>query len=63
MLSKKQQIIKRVFDIILSVIGLFVFLIPMFILTIIASVSTKSFGVFSQKRVGKDAVLFYLYKI
>ncbi len=63
MLSKKQQIIKRVFDIILSVIGLFVFLIPMFILIIIASISTKSFGVFSQTRVGKDAVLFYLYKI
>ncbi len=63
MLSKKQQISKRIFDIFLGIIGLVIFLIPMLVFIVIASFSTKSFGIFSQNRVGKDAKLFKLYKI
>lgn len=63
MLSKKQQILKRIFDLILVIIGIFIFVIPMFIFIVLASFSTRSFGIFSQKRVGKDAQLFTLYKI
>jgi len=63
MLSNKQQISKRLFDIYLGIIGLIIFLIPMLIFIIIASFSTKSFGIFSQNRVGKNAKLFRLYKI
>lgn len=63
MLSKKQQIIKRIFDLFLAIIGILIFAIPMLLLVVLASISTKSFGVFSQNRVGKDAKLFRLYKI
>ena len=63
MLSKKQEISKRFFDISLGIIGLIIFLLPMIFFIIIASFSTKSFGIFSQNRVGKNAKLFKLYKI
>lgn len=63
MLSKQQQISKRIFDINLGIISLVIFLIPMMIFVIVASFSTKSFGIFSQNRVGKNAKLFRLYKI
>lgn len=63
MLSKFQQINKRLFDIILGIIGLIIFVIPMALFIIIATFSTKSFGIFSQTRVGRNAKLFKLYKI
>ncbi|MBV1888395.1 MAG: sugar transferase [Urechidicola sp.] len=63
MLSKNQQISKRLFDLFFVFVGLIIFLIPMLLFIIIASFSTKSFGIFSQYRVGKDAKLFRLYKI
>ncbi len=63
MLSKKQQITKRIFDIIFAIVGLVIFFIPILLFIILASLSTKSFGIFSQKRVGRNAKLFMLYKI
>ncbi|MFK5879365.1 MAG: sugar transferase [Flavobacteriaceae bacterium] len=63
MLSKKQQIDKYIFDIFLGIIGLIIFIIPMLLFIVITSFSTKSFGIFSQKRVGRNAKLFKLYKI
>lgn len=63
MLTKKQEAIKRVFDLILVVVCIIIFIVPTIILVLFASFSTRSFGIFSQKRVGKDAKLFTLYKI
>jgi len=63
MLSKPQQINKRFFDIFLGIISLIIFAIPMVLFIIIATFSTKSFGIFSQTRVGRNAKLFKLYKI
>ena len=63
MLSKKQQIIKRIFDIILGAIGIVIFLVPIGILILLASLSTKKFGLFKQQRVGQHAKLFGMYKI
>ena len=63
MLSKKQQLVKRLFDIFVSIIGILVFFIPLFILTFFATLSTKRFGLFSQHRVGQHAQLFKIYKI
>ena len=63
MLSLKQQRIKRVFDIIVSLVGIIVTLTPLVLLVIISSISTKSFGIFFQKRVGKNAKIFTLFKI
>lgn len=63
MLSKKQQINKRIFDIVFSVIGVIIFLIPIFILVLLASLSTKKLGMFSQIRIGQHGALFKMYKI
>lgn len=63
MLTKKQKIIKRLFDLFFAIIGMFIFVIPVFILVVIASFSTKSFGIFYQDRVGQHAKLFKIYKI
>lgn len=63
MLSRSQQISKRIFDLIFVFIGIIIFSIPMLLFIILASFSTKSFGIFSQKRVGQHGKLFTLYKI
>ncbi len=58
-----EKTIKRTFDIIFSVLGI-IFTFPVILTAfIIASVDTKSFGIFRQKRVGKDGKVFWLYKI
>ncbi len=63
MLSKKQQVIKRLFDIFFAVIGLTILAIPMAVLILIASISTKKGGVFAQERIGQYAKPFTMYKI
>ena len=63
MLSLKQQRIKRVFDVIVSLIGIILTLIPLVFLVIISSISTRSFGIFFQERVGRNAQTFTLFKI
>jgi lipopolysaccharide/colanic/teichoic acid biosynthesis glycosyltransferase len=63
MLSKKQQIVKRIFDLVFSFIGIIIYFLPILILILIATISTKKFGLFSQKRVGQYAALFTMYKI
>jgi lipopolysaccharide/colanic/teichoic acid biosynthesis glycosyltransferase len=63
MLTKKQEISKRIFDLILALVCIIIFIIPTIILVILATFSTRSYGIFSQKRVGKDTQLFTLYKI
>ena len=63
MLSPKDRFIKRIFDIVLSIFGLLLSTPIIFIAWIISSIETKSNGLFIQKRVGKDAKLFDVYKI
>jgi lipopolysaccharide/colanic/teichoic acid biosynthesis glycosyltransferase len=63
MLSSKQQKAKRLFDLIISLIGIVISSIPLIILVVLSSISTRSFGIFFQERVGKDAAFFILYKI
>ena len=57
------RLVKRGFDILLSLVGIFLTFWIMFIAFIIASIETNSFGLFIQKRVGKDAKLFNVFKI
>jgi len=57
------KLIKRAFDIVLAIIGIFLTWWIMLIAFIIASIETKSFGLFTQKRVGKDGKLFRVFKI
>lgn len=63
MLSKQQQFIKRFFDIIVSIFGLLLFIIPIVILMIIARFQTGLSGLFIQKRVGINGNCFKMFKI
>lgn len=63
MLSRRQQIIKRFFDIFFSVIGLVLLIVPVLILVIIATISTKKEGIYAQERIGQHAARFTIYKI
>ena len=57
------QFIKRIFDIILSVIGLVLTWWIILIAWIVSSLETKSNGFFVQRRVGRDAEIFNVFKI
>jgi lipopolysaccharide/colanic/teichoic acid biosynthesis glycosyltransferase len=63
MLSPVQQYMKRFFDFILSVIGLFMTWWIILLAWIIASIDTKSNGLFMQKRIGKGGNSFFVLKI
>ena len=54
---------KRLFDIILSFVGILLSFWIMLLAFIVASIETKSFGLFIQKRVGQEAKLFNVFKI
>lgn len=63
MLKRKEKIQKRIFDILLSALGIFLTGWMMLLAWIVASIETKSNGLFMQQRVGKSGVLFYVFKI
>ena len=63
MLSVRQRVVKRGFDIFFSFFGLILSSWIIFLAWIVATLDTKSNGFFIQKRVGKDAKLFSLFKI
>jgi len=57
------RFIKRAFDIVFSIMGILFTGWIMVIALIIASIETKSFGLFMQKRVGREGKLFNVFKI
>ena len=57
------RVAKRTFDIFFALFGVVTTWWIMLIAFLIATVETRSFGIFRQKRVGKDAKLFYVFKI
>ena len=62
-MSKRDIVLKRSFDVSFSVIGLFVFTIPIIILVIISTISFRKFGLFRQIRIGLHGKKFWIYKI
>jgi lipopolysaccharide/colanic/teichoic acid biosynthesis glycosyltransferase len=62
-MNSSGRVIKRIFDIILSSVGIILSFWVIILAFIIASIETKSFGLFIQKRVGKNARLFNVFKI
>ena len=62
-LNTRQRFVKRVFDLFFSFFGLLFFFIPIVILIIIASFSTRNFGLFRQIRIGEHGKLFKILKI
>ena len=57
------RFVKRGFDIVLALVGIFFTWWVILIAILIATIETKSFGLFRQKRVGKDGKLFNVFKI
>jgi lipopolysaccharide/colanic/teichoic acid biosynthesis glycosyltransferase len=62
-MSKKDKLIKRIFDFSLALIGLLITWPIILLAWIIASIETKSNGFFLQKRVGENGKLFTIIKI
>lgn len=63
MINQKQLLVKRIFDVLLSLVLIPVVLIPIVILVLLSSLDTKQFGVFTQKRVGQHGTLFNIFKL
>ena len=62
-MSKRDIVLKRSFDVSISVTGLIVSSIPIIILVIISTISFQKFGLFSQVRIGLYGKKFWIYKI
>lgn len=63
MLTKAEQVQKRLFDIVFSCVGIMATFWIMFIAWIVATVDTKSNGLYVQERIGKNGKPFLLFKI
>jgi len=63
MLSHRDKVLKRTFDVLLSIIAIVLTWWIMVLAWLIASIETKSNGLFFQKRIGKNGVEFILFKI
>jgi len=63
MLTQKQKIVKRGFDIVLSLLLFPIILIPLLILWILSTLSTGSNGWFIQLRIGQHGKPFPFYKL
>ena len=62
-LSTNQKTLKRVLDVVLSITLIPIFILPISILIIAASIDTKGVGLFFQNRVGQYRKVFTIVKI
>lgn len=62
-MTQQQLILKRGFDVLVSLLLFPLFFIPVLFLVLIATIETKQWGVFQQTRVGQHGRLFSIYKI
>jgi lipopolysaccharide/colanic/teichoic acid biosynthesis glycosyltransferase len=63
MLAGNQRILKRIFDIVVTLVILPIVVFPLFIILVTVTISTGKNGLFVQNRVGYRGELFRLYKI
>ena len=63
MLSTTDKLQKWIFDIVLSVIGICMTWWLMVLAWVVASIETKSNGLFIQERIGREGNLFFVFKI
>ena len=61
-LNKIQKIKKRIFDVIISLIGFIIFLPIMIIISIIVKIDSKGSVIYKQKRITKNGKEFVIYK-
>ena len=62
-LSTNQKTLKRVLDVVLSITLIPIFILPIGVLIIAASIDTKGVGLFFQNRVGQYGKVFTIIKI
>jgi lipopolysaccharide/colanic/teichoic acid biosynthesis glycosyltransferase len=62
-LNKKQLLSKRLFDLFFSFFGVFFLSLPILVFFILATISTRKFGLYTQKRVGQYGKFFTMFKI
>lgn len=63
MLSTRQRVIKRTFDLIVSSVLLIFLFFPIILMIVIARFETGLSGLFIQKRVGRNGTIFKMFKI
>jgi lipopolysaccharide/colanic/teichoic acid biosynthesis glycosyltransferase len=63
MLSTTDKVVKRLFDIVLSVVGIGMTWWVMVLAWIVATIETRRNGLFMQERIGKEAKPFLVFKI
>jgi lipopolysaccharide/colanic/teichoic acid biosynthesis glycosyltransferase len=63
MLSTTDKVVKRLFDIVLSVVGIAMTWWVMVLAWIVATIETRRNGLFMQERIGKEAKPFLVFKI
>jgi len=63
MLTKKQRYLKRTFDVVISLCGILATFWLMAIAWVVATLETRSNGLFMQKRIGEGGKPFWVYKI
>jgi len=63
MLSPTEHSVKRLFDIVLAAIGIVLTWWIMLAAWLVATVETRSNGLFTQLRIGRNAEPFYVFKI
>ena len=62
-LTVQQQVLKRIFDTLLSLLLLPMITFPVLILIISATVDTRLFGLFFQSRVGQQGKVFTIFNL
>ena len=62
-MTSNQKIIKRLFDVVVSLLGTLLLGWLIILLVILVSIDTRSFGLFFQKRIGFNGDDFYIFKI
>ena len=62
-MSPQQRFVKRMFDLLLSLIGILLLWWVIVLAWLVATIETRSNGLFFQKRVGKDGKIFSVIKI
>lgn len=62
-LNRNKRLQKRLFDLFFSFIAILIFILPIVIFIFFATISTGKIGLYTQKRVGKYARLFTMFKI
>ena len=63
MLTKTQKRMKRIYDLVLVFALLPILAVPLFVLFVLATLSTKQYGFFVQQRIGQGGKLFCCYKL